>query len=97
MQDIRNAYNLIFSQYFDSIIDACVYELYFGVEMKKAGVDILSLVEKDLAPVKKLSPEKAITKLYEKWQEPKNEVRNRLLLMATRCPETIGIIEASIN
>jgi adenine-specific DNA-methyltransferase len=81
----------------ENIMNGCVYELYFGEEMKKAGVDILALVEKDLEAVKKLSPEKAIAKLYEKWQEPKNEVRNRLLLMATRCPETIGVIEASIN
>lgn len=78
-------------------INGCVYELYFGEEMKKAGVDILALVEKDLEAVKNLSPEKAIAKLYEKWQEPKNEVRNRLLLMATRCPDTIGVIEASVS
>lgn len=84
-----------FADDFEKVLNGCVYELYFGNEMKKAGVDILALVEKDLEAVKKLSPGKAITKLYEKWQEPKNEVRNRLLLMATRCPETIGIIEAN--
>ncbi|MBS1746140.1 MAG: Eco57I restriction-modification methylase domain-containing protein, partial [Bacteroidetes bacterium] len=81
----------------ENVINGCVYELYFGEEMKKAGVAILALVENDLEAVKKLSPEKAIAKLYEKWQEPKNEVRNRLLLMATRCPDTIGVIEASVN
>ena len=83
--------------YLENLINGIVYELYFGEEMKKAGVDILALVEKDLEAVKKLSPEKAIAKLYEKWQEPKNEVRNRLLLMATRCPDTIGVIEASVS
>lgn len=80
----------------ENVINGCVYDLYFGEEMKKVGVDILKLVEKDLEEVKKLSPEKAIVKLYEKWQEPKNEVRNRLLLMSTRCPDTIGVIEASV-
>ena len=74
-----------------------VNELYSGEEMKKAGVDILALVEKDLEAVKELPTEKAITTLCEKWQEPKNEVRNRLLLMATRCPDTIGVIEANIK
>ena len=64
--------------------------------MKKADVDILAFVEKDLEEVKSLSVESAISTLYEKWLEPKNEVRNRLLLMATRCPETIGIIEGSL-
>jgi hypothetical protein len=82
---------------FENILNGCIYELYFSEEMKKAGVDILALVEKDLEAVKKLSPEKAIPKLYEKWQEPKNEVRNRLLLMSTRCPDTIGVIEASVS
>ncbi|RZK01829.1 MAG: hypothetical protein EOO46_19105 [Flavobacterium sp.] len=97
MQENRDTDNLMYCQYLDYVIDGCVYELYFGDEMKKAGVDILALVEKDLDSVKKLSPEKAIVKLYEKWQEPKNEVRNRLLLMATRCPDTIGVIEASVS
>lgn len=82
---------------FKNILNGCVFELYFGEEMKKARVDILTLVEKDLEAVKKLPSEKAIAKLYEKWQEPKNEVRNRLLLMATRCPDTIGVIEASVG
>lgn len=85
------------SEYYEQILNGCVYELYFGEEMKKNGVDILELVEKDLEQVKKLSPEKAIATLYDKWQQPKNEVRNRLLLMSTRCPETIGVIEANLS
>ncbi len=89
--------NQFVSELFENVLNGCVYELYFREEMKKAGVDILALVEKDLEAVKKLSPEKAVAKLYEKWQEPKNEVRNRLLLMSTRCPDTIGVIEASVN
>jgi type I restriction-modification system DNA methylase subunit len=89
--------NDVFFTLLERILNGCVYELYFGEEMKKAGVDILALVEKDLEAVKELPTEKAITTLYEKWQEPKNEVRNRLLLMATRCPDTIGVIEASIK
>ncbi len=81
----------------EKVLNGCVYELYFGEEMKKAGVDILALVEKDLDGIKNLSPENAIAKIYEKWQEPKNEIRNRLLLTSTRCPDTIGVIEASIS
>jgi adenine-specific DNA-methyltransferase len=97
MEENRDSENLTYCQYIDYVIDGCIYELYFGEEMKKAGVDILALVEKDLEAVKKLSPEKAIANLYEKWQEPKNEVRNRLLLMSTRCPDTIGVVEASVK
>jgi len=94
---LKNSGNYLIVDLFDQLINGCVYELYFGEEMKKVGVDILALVEKDLETVKKLTPEKAIAKLYEKWQEPKNEVRNRLLLMSTRCPDTIGVIEASAS
>ena len=96
-QEVRDRENITYCQYFDSIIDACVYEFYFEEEMKKADVDILALAENDLNTVKNLSPEKAIAKLYEKWQEPKNEVRNRLLLMRVRCPDTIGVIEESVS
>jgi len=94
---IKNSENFLVADLFDQLLNGCVYELYLGEEMKKAGVDILALVEKDLEAVKKISPEKAIAKLYEKWQEPKNEVRNRLLLMSTRCPDTIGVIESSVS
>ncbi|MDP1811797.1 MAG: TaqI-like C-terminal specificity domain-containing protein [Sediminibacterium sp.] len=86
--------NLI-SYEFEKVLNGCVYELYFGVEMKKAEVDILALVKKDLETIKNLSSEIGMIQLYNKWREPQNEVRNRLLLMATRCPETIGIIEAN--
>lgn len=81
---------------FEKVLNGCVFELYFGEEMKKAGVDIIAWVEKDLDSVKRSTPEDAIMKLYEKWQEPKNEVRNRLILMGTRCPNTIGVIEGNL-
>ena len=80
---------------FEDVINGCIYEFYFEEEMRKSEVDIFDLVTRDLETVKKLSPEKAIAKLMDKWQEPKNEVRNRLLLMSTRCPDTIGVIEGS--
>jgi adenine-specific DNA-methyltransferase len=93
IDDSDNSYKY---ELFCNVSNACVYELYFEEEMKKAEVDILALVEKDLKAVDKLDTQKAIDILYKKWQEPKNEVRNRLLLMATRCPKTIGIIESNV-
>ena len=92
-----NADNELISDELEKILNGCVYELYFAEEMKKAGVDILALVEKDLKVVATLAPHIAIETLFKKWQEPKNEVRNRLLLMPIRCPETIGVIEQSIT
>ena len=94
---IPDTQNFIVSDYFEQVLNGCVYELYFEAEMKKAGVQILELVARDLEGIKKLSKEKAIAKIYELWQKQKNEVRERLLLMATRCPDTIGIIEDSVK
>jgi len=94
---VKNVNNFNVSDLIERILNGCVYELYFSEEIKKAGVDILAFVEKDLEAEKKLSPEKAIVKLYNKWQEPKNEIRNRLLLMSIRCPETIGVIESNVR
>lgn len=92
-----NTKNFIVSDFIEQVLNGCVFELYFGEEMKKAGVDILTLVENDLEAVKDLNAEAAVIMLYNKWQEPKNEVRNRLLLMGTRCPDTIGVIEKSLS
>ena len=44
--------NQFVSEYFEGVLNGCVYELYFGEEMKKVGVDILTFVEKDLEAVK---------------------------------------------
>ena len=82
---------------FEDVINGCIYEFYFEEEMRKSEVNIFDLVTRDLEAVKKLSPEKAIAKLMDKWQEPKNEIRNRLLLMSTRCHNTIGVIEGSVG
>ncbi len=97
MQDARDATNFKYCQFIDSIIDSCVYELYFSSELKKSDVDVLALVGNDLDSLRELSYDKAIERLYDKWLEPNNEIRDRILLMSTRCPDTIGIIESSPN
>jgi len=94
---IADIQNQIVLDYFEQVLNGCVYELYFPDEMKKAKVDILKLVESDLQQVKKLSTEKAIAKLFDKWQESKSEIRARLMLMSARCPDTIGVIEESVK
>lgn len=80
--------------YFIEVLNGCVYELYFEEVMKNAKVNILNLIEEDLNSVQSLESEEAINILFKKWQEPKSEVRNRLLLMPTRCPDTLGVIES---
>ena len=94
---ILNVKNDILISNFEQVLNGCVFELYFGEEMKKEGVGILDLIENDLLSVSKQNKEKAIVILYNKWQESKNEVRNNLTLMSFRCPDTIGIIVNNIS
>lgn len=82
--------------FFESILNGCVYELYFEYEMKSAGVSILDLVTNDLRKLDKAPMDELIIKLFKQWNDPKNEVRNRLLLMPTRCQDTIGLIESNL-
>lgn len=90
----------IVSDFFEQVLNGCLYGLYFSEEMKKNDIDILNLVSKELKPIDKMKESekfKFVSTLYKKWQEQKNEIRNRILLMATRCPDTIGVIEESLT
>lgn len=94
---IVNVKNDILISNFEQVLNGCVFELYFGEEMKKEGVGIFDLIENDLLSVDKKNKDISIEILYNKWKESKNEVRNNLSLMSIRCPETIGIIENNIS
>lgn len=96
-QLISNVPNYIISDYIEEVLNGCIYELYFPQELKNAKADILELVIKDLETIsRKKDIDSAIISLYGKWQEQKNEIRNRLLLMRTRVEDIIGVIEESL-
>lgn len=88
--------NSAISSFLNDVIDGCVCELYFEEHMRKKGIDVLSFVKRDVEPIeqKKSLEEKAalINSVFQKWQKPENEIRNRLKLFATRSPEILGII-----
>ena len=84
--------------FFESIINAVVFNLYFPDHMKERGIDILEFVERDIDEVmqgrefEKLSDtekEQVIEALHAKWSHPDNEVRNRIKLFAVRSPEIL--------
>jgi len=92
---INSVPNEHLAQFFESVINGCVYELYFEEHMKEKEIDILQFVQADVLPIEgKSETEKAgiIKQVYEKWREHKSPVRNRLLLFASRS-EIISKIE----
>jgi tRNA1(Val) A37 N6-methylase TrmN6 len=84
--------------YFTTIVDAIVFNLYFPEHMEERGIDVLKFVEKDINDVmedrlfEKLDDnekEKVIEELHSKWSHPDNEVHNRIKLFALRSPEIL--------
>lgn len=72
-------------QSFEDVINACVYELYFARHMKEKEIDVLRFA-KDLIKSSSEAKDKAkvVNEVYSKLKEPNNEIRNRMLLFATR-------------
>jgi hypothetical protein len=75
-------------QSFEEVINACVYELYFSEHMKKMEIDVLRFAKALIKPISKSEKIKEqaeiINSVYSKLKEPSNEIRNRMLLFATR-------------
>lgn len=84
------------AQFIETVINGCVFELYFPEHMKEKEIDILQFVEKEIQPIESKQPNEiiaAIITTYELWREHKSQVRNRLLLFASRSQDIIMKIE----
>jgi adenine-specific DNA-methyltransferase len=84
--------------FFERIINAVVFNLYFPDHMKERGIDVMEFVERDMNEVmqgrefEKLNDaekEQVIEALHANWSHPDNEVRNRIKLFAVRSPEIL--------
>lgn len=75
-------------QSFEDVINACVYELYFATHMKEKEIDVLRYAKDLIKPISKTEKVKEKTEIinsvYSKLKEPSNEIRNRMMLFATR-------------
>jgi hypothetical protein len=75
-------------QSFEDVINACVYELYFTEHMKEKQIDVLRFAKDLIKPIGKNEKPKGKTEIinsvYSKLKEPSNEIRNRMMLFATR-------------
>lgn len=84
------------AQFIETVINGCVFELYFPEHMKEKEIDILQFVEKEIQPIEGKQTDDiiaAIKTTYELWREHKSQVRNRLLLFASRSQDIIMKIE----
>ncbi|HTB99721.1 MAG TPA: Eco57I restriction-modification methylase domain-containing protein [Ferruginibacter sp.] len=80
-------------QSFEDIINACVYELYFGEHMRAKEINVIMFAKDLIKPITTLNDQiekaKTINEVYNRLKEPSNEIRNRMLLIATRSESTL--------
>lgn len=82
--------------YFEKIIDGCVYELYFPEHMKEKEIDIIDDVIKRIRPIRNLATNEektdVIWNVFSEIKKTDNPIRNRLELFAARSPEILKLI-----
>ena len=90
--------NLFISEYFEKIIDGCVFEIYFPQQVVDNGLNIIEYAERFILPVANLKMEEEkisrIWNVFSTIKKTDNEIRNRLELFALRSP---GILKPIIE
>lgn len=88
--------NKLISDYFERIIDGCVYEIYFDDYMKKLEIDIISSAAELVRPVSNLLSDQekiaTILNVFFTIKKTDNPIRNRLELFTLRSPELLKLI-----
>lgn len=90
--------NDFIANYFEEIIDGCVYELYFETHMRELEINILDEVSKRLRPIHQCATEKEkaaiILNVFTEIKKTDNPIRTRLELFRTR---SINILKPIIE
>ncbi len=80
--------NQFIGDFFESIIDGCVYELFFKEHMKERGINILDFLYDMIKPIaNKIEVSETIASVFNTLYKTDNEVRTRLNLFVSRSPE----------
>jgi hypothetical protein len=80
--------NQFIGDFFESIIDGCVYELFFKEHMKERGINILDFLYDMIKPIaNKKEVSETIASVFNTLYKTDNEVRTRLNLFVSRSPE----------
>jgi len=80
----RNKDDLIYSQTFEEVIDALVFELYFPKDFEKVNVEILKYAKEEFVSIDKLGVEEQkeiILNTFNRLKEKRNPLRNQIKLM----------------
>ena len=85
--------NKLISNYFEKIIDGCIYEVYFGDYMKKLEIDITSSALNLIKSISNISSDKekieVILNAFLTIKKTDNPIRSRLELFTLRSPELL--------
>lgn len=85
--------NKLISDYFERIIDGCIYEIYFCEHMKELEIDIIDSALKLVKPISQLSSDteksETILNSFLTIKKTDNPIRNRLELFTLRSPELL--------
>lgn len=88
--------NSFISDYFERIIDGCIYELYFPEHMREKEINILDDVVNRIIPIDNLTTieekKNTIWNIFSSIKKTDNPIRSRLELFATRSPEILKLI-----
>jgi hypothetical protein len=80
--------NQFIGNFFESIIDGCVYELFFKEHMKERGINILDFLCDKIRPIaNEFEISEIIASVFNTLYKTDNEVRTRLNLFVSRSPE----------
>jgi len=93
MQDHKNAE----VAFFDTLIDACVLELYFSEHMAERGLGITArvgeLLPKALTSVSASDVAQAAESFYRTANSPKHAIRNMLIRIPVDSPDLLALIQ----
>lgn len=85
--------NQFIGDFFESIIDGCVYELFFKDHMKERGIDIIDFLYDMIRPIENTQEaSEIIASVFNTLYKTDNEVRTRLNLFVSRSPEYLKTI-----
>jgi hypothetical protein len=85
---------------FEEIIDACVYELYFGKHMHEKEISVISEVTALLKPIDNLDEKtqekkvfSIINNIYDEYKSTENVIRRRILDFPVKSADIINVIQ----
>ena len=85
--------NQFIGDFFERIIDGCVFEMFFREHMKERGINVLDFLYDMIKPIENVQEEsETIASVFNALYKTDNEVRTRMNLFVSRSPEYLKTI-----